>query len=79
MALPTDRFKVFSFTGVEADFSTAETERRVELGGLVGDLADRDDVPLSFGLAAAVDARVVGFAGALLEWNFMRNLLEVVA
>lgn len=64
-ALPTDRFKVFSFTGVVPDFSTADTERRVEVSGLVGDLADRVDVPLSFGLAAAVEARVVGLAGAL--------------
>lgn len=66
-ALPTDRFKVFSFTGVEPDFSTADTERRVVANGLVGDFADSDDIPLSFGLAAVVDARVVGFAGALLE------------
>lgn len=74
-ALPTDRFKVFSFAGVDPDFSTADTERRVEAIGLVGDLADSDDVPLSFGLADAVEARVVGFAGALLELKFISNLL----
>lgn len=68
-ALPNDRFWIctFSLLGDEANFSVAETERRAEVVVLVAvrvDKVEDDEGPLvTFGLA--VDARLVGFAGAL--------------
>lgn len=64
VALPIDRFSVFSFKGEVADFSAVDTDRRVivEVVVLVEDFR-ADEVP--FGLGFAVIVRLVGFAGAL--------------
>lgn len=62
VALPTDRFSNFSLVG-DGDFSTPDTESRVEVTVLVEDLTVVEEVPFSFGLVDA--ARLVGFAGAL--------------
>lgn len=73
-ALPSDRFSVFSFVG-EGDFSTVDTDRRVEVAVLVA----ADEVPFSFGFAVAV--RLVGFAGALKnKMNYKKSnimMLEI--
>lgn len=51
-----------NFSGEEADFSTAEVERRIVVVGFNGDLAVvAEEVPFTFGFIV----NVVGFGGAL--------------
>lgn len=59
VALPTDRFKSFSFKGEVAAFSSVR--RVAEVTVLVVDKVD--EVPFGFGLA--VTDKVVGFGAAL--------------